>query len=107
MRATGLGAGAGGAFAAEGLHPTTATDHVAVDMAVADPKPREDVAHALVDAAVDAERQATADRGDLVDDLFEPVGRPAPDSRIVAKHLAFEARRTVDLKGVRRKKAPC
>jgi hypothetical protein len=35
----GLGAGAGEAFAAEGLHPDDGADHAAVDVAVADPEP--------------------------------------------------------------------
>jgi hypothetical protein len=38
---------------------------------------REDVAHGLVDPAVDAECQAVAGRGDLVDDRVEAVGVPA------------------------------
>ena len=36
MRASGLGAGAGQAFAAEGLHADYRADHAAVDVDVAD-----------------------------------------------------------------------
>jgi hypothetical protein len=50
-----LGAGAGEALAAEGLHADNGADHAAVDIAVTDPEPAEDMAHGLVDPAVDAE----------------------------------------------------
>src|SRR5271168_357852 len=59
MRATGLGAGAGEGFAAERLNADDGADHAAVDLAVADPLAREDVADGLVDAAVDAEGEAS------------------------------------------------
>jgi hypothetical protein len=65
--AAGFGAGAGEAFAAERLHADDGADHAAIDVAVADLEAREDVAHGLVDAAVDAEGQAIAGSGDLVD----------------------------------------
>jgi hypothetical protein len=42
-------------------------ERAAVDIAVADPQAREDVAHGLVDAAVDAEGEAIAGRSDLVE----------------------------------------
>jgi hypothetical protein len=64
--AAGFGAGAGEALAAKRLHADEGADHVAVDIAVADPKPREDVAHGFVDPVVDAEGEAVAGRGDLV-----------------------------------------
>jgi hypothetical protein len=38
----GFGAGAGEAFAAEGLHADDGADHAAVDIAVADPEPSQD-----------------------------------------------------------------
>src|SRR5712691_2874881 len=53
-RPAGLRPGAAQAFAAERLRPDDGTDHVAVDIAVADADPREDVAHRVVDSAVDA-----------------------------------------------------
>jgi hypothetical protein len=49
-------------------------DHAAVDIAVADLEPREDVAHGLVDAAVNAEGEAISGGGDLIDDLVQSVG---------------------------------
>jgi len=52
-RAAGLGAGAGEPFATKWLHPDDGADHVAVDIGVADGQPGEDVAHGLVDPAVD------------------------------------------------------
>src|SRR5260370_5424475 len=101
--AAGLGAGAGEAFAAKGLHTDDGADHAAIDIAVADPEPREDVAHGLVDPAVDAEGQAVAGRGDLVADPIEPVGPPAHDMQDWPEDLAREPRRIVDLEGLRRK----
>src|SRR5260370_8626691 len=47
-RATGLGAGAGEAFAAEGLHADDGADHAAVDIAVSGVHSPKDVAHALL-----------------------------------------------------------
>src|SRR5690348_18192750 len=103
MRAAGFGTGAGEALAAEGLHADDGADHAAVDIAVADLEPREDVAHSLVDAAVDAEGQAVAGRGDLVDDRVEAVGLPAHDMQDRPEHFAGEPRRSVDLERMRRK----
>ena len=54
-RAAGLGSGPREPLAAEGLHPDDSADHVAVDVAVADMHPGEDVAHGLVDPALNAE----------------------------------------------------
>ena len=59
--------------------------------------------HRLVDAAVDAEGQRVAGRGDLVEHRVEPVGAPADDVQDRAEHLALEPRRAVDLEGARRK----
>src|SRR5260370_35257982 len=71
-RAAGFGAGAGEGFAAKRLHADNGADHAAIDIAIADPEAREDVAHGLVDPAVDAEGDAVAGRGDLVEHLIEP-----------------------------------
>src|SRR6266446_10519875 len=98
-RAAGFGAGAGEPLAAERLHPHDGADHVAVDVAVADLEPLKDVAHGLVDAAVDARRQAVAGGGDLVEHLVEPVGRPAHDMQDRAEDLAREPLRAIDLEG--------
>ena len=58
----------------------------------------------LVDAAVDAEGQAIAGRGDLVEDPVEPVGAPAYDMQDRAEHLACEDAHAVDLPDLRREK---
>jgi hypothetical protein len=102
--APGFGAGAGKGFAAKGLHADDGADHAAVDVAVADPKPREDVAHGFVYSAVDAEGEAVAGRGDLVEHLVEAVGLPAHDMEDRAEYLAPEPRRAVDLEGLRRER---
>src|SRR5216683_4813726 len=60
MRAAGLGAGAGEAFAAEGLHADDGADHAAVDVDVADARGEHDLVDEALDAAVDAEGQAVA-----------------------------------------------
>src|SRR5260370_28335474 len=48
MRAAGLGPGARQALAAEGLHADDGTDHIPVDVEVADPHPALHPAHRLV-----------------------------------------------------------
>src|SRR3984893_9872533 len=77
--AASFGAGAGEGFAAERLHADDGADHAAVDVAVADPEARQNVAHGLVDAAVDAEGEPVTGCGDLVEPRVEPVGLPADD----------------------------
>src|SRR5260370_19850966 len=69
--AAGLGAGAGEAFAAKGLHTDDGADHAAIDIAVADFDPREDVAHGLVDAAMGPSGDAITGRGGRVDDRMQ------------------------------------
>src|SRR5699024_6951896 len=71
VRAAGLGAGAGHAFAAEGLNADNSADHVAIDVAVADLEASDDALDGDVDAAVDAEGQAVTQAIDLVDHLIE------------------------------------
>ena len=61
------------------LHADDGTYHAAVDIAGADPEAREDLAHDLVDPAVDAEGEAVAGPGDLVEHRVEPTGLPAHD----------------------------
>jgi hypothetical protein len=97
------GRGAGEAFAAERLHADDGADHAAIDVAVADLEARQK-AHGLVDPAVDAEAQAIAGSGDLVEGPVEPVGAPAHDMQDRAEHLACEDARAVDLPGLRREK---
>src|SRR5205085_9418383 len=99
----GLGAGAGEALAAKRLHADDGADHAAVDIAVADLEPREDMAHGFVDPAVDAEGEAIAGRGDLVEHRIEPVGMPAHDVENRPEDLHCEPPRAVDLEGLRRK----
>src|SRR5438309_4878096 len=60
MRPAGLRAGAGEAFAAEGLHSNYGADHAAVDVDVADARGAHHLVDETLDAAVDAEREAVA-----------------------------------------------
>src|SRR6185437_5632684 len=60
MRPADLRPGAREALAAERLHADDGADHVAIDVAIADRQPRMDRAYSLVDAAMDAKRQAEA-----------------------------------------------
>src|SRR5947207_5719108 len=60
MRPAGLRAGAGEAFAAEGLHSNYRADHAAVDVDVADARGAHHLVDEALDAAVDAEREAVA-----------------------------------------------
>src|SRR4029077_17606583 len=74
-------------------------DDVAVDIAVADAEPVKNVAHRVVDTAVDAEGERKARRGDLVDNLVESIGVPAHDMKDRAKHLAGQTASASDLEG--------
>lgn len=67
VRAAGFRAGAGQVLAAERLHADHGTDLIAVDVAVADLGAAHDVVDRVVDAAVDAEREAVAGRVDRVE----------------------------------------
>src|SRR5258708_37555388 len=97
MRAAGLGPGARQALAAEGLHADDGTDHIPVDVEVADPHPALDRAHRLVDAAVDAEGEAIAGRRDLVEHLVELVAAPADDVEDGAEDFALQPVEAIDL----------
>ena len=76
MWATGFGAGAAQAFAAEGLHTHHRADGVAVDVDVADVGGGGQAVGTAVDAGLDAHGQAVAQRVDLFDD-GQRVARPA------------------------------
>src|SRR5260370_14664920 len=110
-RPTSLRPGAAQPLAAKWLRPDDGADHVAIDVAVADPEPAEDMGHRLVDPAMDTERQRIAGRGDLVDYRVEPIGLPAHHMQDRPEHLAFKASRGIDLEGARREEAavlrPC
>ena len=71
MRAAGLGAGAGKAVAAERLHADHRTDHVAVDIDVADGKPVDHGLDHIVDPRMDAERQSVTTAFDRLQYLIE------------------------------------
>jgi hypothetical protein len=60
------------------------------------------MAHRRIDAAVDAEGEAIAGRGDLVERLVEPIGRPTHDMQDRAEDLAGKAPDVVDLPRLRR-----
>src|ERR1700730_13538873 len=91
--AAGFGAGAGEAFAAERLHADDGADHAPVDVAIADLEAREDVGPGLVEAAVDAEGQAMAGSGDLVENPVEPVGASARYAGLARRPRRRAARR--------------
>ena len=101
-RPAGLGSGAAEPFAAKGLGADDGADHRAVDIAVADAEPRENIPHGIVDPAVDAERQRVAGGGDLVERGIEPIGAPAYDMENRAEYFAVEPAGAVDLEGARR-----
>ena len=65
--------GAGLAFAAERLHADHGADDVAVDVDIADMRVRRDEIDRLVDARMNAERQAVAGRVDRIDQLRQLV----------------------------------
>src|SRR5437016_5195137 len=71
MRPAGLRAGAGEAFAAEGLHSNYGADHAAVDIDVADARGAHHFIDEAVDAAVDAEREAVAGVADPLQDFLK------------------------------------
>src|SRR5207302_3020102 len=96
-RPAGLRPGAAQAFAAEWRRPDHGTDHVAVDITVADAEPLRDMTRGLVDSAVDAEGQRVAGRGDLVEHRIEAVGRPADHMQDRPEHLALEPAGRIDL----------
>src|SRR5205085_3003937 len=103
-RPAGLRPGAAEPFAAKGLDANDRADRRAVDIAVADAEPPEDMAHGIVDPAVDAEGQGVAGRGDLVAYRVQPIGAPPDDMQDRAEHLALESARRVDLESARREK---
>ena len=66
VRAAGLGASAAQAFAAKGLHADHGADHVAVDVDVADVRGMGHCLGPAVDAGLDAQGEAVAQRVDLI-----------------------------------------
>src|SRR5712691_559908 len=110
-RPASLRPGAAQPLAAKRLRPDDGADHVAIDIAIADAEPAEDMAHRLADSAMDAEGQRIAGGGDLVDYRVEPIGPPAHHMQDRPEHLALEASRRIDLEGARREEAavlgPC
>ena len=93
-------------LAAERLHPDDGADHVAVDIGVADAEPAEDVVDGVVDPAVDAEGQAVAGGGDLVEHRGR-AGRPASARHAGSGRTPRASSRAgaVDLEGTRREEA--
>src|SRR3954463_5273564 len=77
IRATSFRSGAREAAPAERLCADHRTDHIAVHIDVAVGEPRDDVGGGLVDARVNAEGQAVATAGDVLDELLERIGAPA------------------------------
>ena len=95
--AAGLGAGAGEAVAAEGLHADHGTDDVAVDVDVAGADAGEVLGHLLVDAGVQAVGQAVAGGVDGFDDLRQVGFLVAQDVEDGAEHLALQLGEVADL----------
>ena len=71
--AAGLGAGAGQAHAAEGLHAHHGAHHVAVYIYVAYARVRDDFVDTGVDAALDAQREAEFEAIDRVHEVGEAI----------------------------------
>src|SRR5437660_1768051 len=69
VRSARLGAGAGEAFAAEGLHADDGADHAAVHIGIANARRGDHVVDEALDAAVDAEREAEAGVAQPLQDL--------------------------------------
>src|SRR5260370_26668315 len=104
-RPASLRPGAAQPLPAKWLRPDDCADNVAIDVAIADAEPAEDMAHRLVDSAMDAEGQRIAGGGDLVDYRIEPIGPPAHHMQDRPEHLAFKASRGINLEGARREEA--
>src|SRR5688572_15171205 len=79
MRPAGLRAGAGEAFAAEGLNAHHRADHAAVDVDVADTRAAHHVVDETLDAALYAEGEAVADVAQPLQDLVEVLAAVGAD----------------------------
>ena len=75
------------AAAAERLRANHGADHVAVHIDIAVGEPAHDALGGVVDARVDAERQAIAVRRDVIEQRVELVGAPAHDMQHRAEHF--------------------
>src|SRR6185312_7336303 len=94
---------AGEPFAAERLHADYRADHVAVDIGIADPQALMNAPHRLVDAAMNAERQAVAGGRDGVEDTIKGIAAPAHDVKDRTEHFAGQQVGPLDLEDARRK----
>src|SRR5690554_6044285 len=79
MRTAGLGAGAGQAHPAKGLHTHHGTDHITVNIDISHPDPAFDVSSKALISALDAEGQTKTAAVDAVDDLVQICGAVAGD----------------------------
>ena len=94
MRPARLGTGPAQALTAKGLHADHRTNHVAVDVDVADMGACGQGLGAGVDAGLDTQREAVAKRVNLVDDgfgIFELAAAPAHDLQHGAENFVFDA----------------
>jgi hypothetical protein len=89
-------------LSAEGLHADHRADLVAVDVRIAHLHARDDVLDRLVDARMDAERQAVSGRVDRIDHLVQLVALPAHDVQRRAEDFLVQAVDRIDLEGHRR-----
>src|SRR5882762_5245571 len=95
VRPAGLRAGAGKAFAAEGLHSDYGADHAAVDVDVADARGAHHLVDKAVDAAVDAEREAIAGVADPLQHFSQVPSLVNADMQDRAED--FAARQLIEL----------
>src|ERR1700730_18028656 len=89
-------AGAGETRAAERLRADHRADHVAVHIDIAVGEPRDDLLGGVIDARVDAERQAVAIGRDVVEQLVQFAGAPAHHMQHRAEHFLGKIARTIE-----------
>ena len=92
-----LRAGARQAHAAKRLHAHDSANHIAVHINIAHPHLLRDLGNRLVNAAVNAKRQAVAGGVDRVQHLAELLAAVAQHMQHRAEHLALQAADAVDL----------
>ena len=99
--AAGLGAGAGQAHAAEGLHAHHGAHHVAVHIYVAYARVRDDLVDARVDAALDAQRQAEFEAVDGLHQIGEAIRVEGQHMHDRAEAFALQLGQALELDDVR------
>src|SRR5690606_32028856 len=90
MRTAGLGAGAGQAHPAKGLHTHHGTDHITVNIDISHPDPAFDISSKALISALDAEGQTKTAAVDAGDDLVQICGAVAGDVQNRPERLLVE-----------------